>query len=277
MSRLKVALAQLTSTADRAASTAVACRLIGEAAKAGAQFVLTPEVTTFMGLDREAALAYAVTEDADPSIPEVRDAAARHGVWVLLGSAALKDEATGKLVNRSFLINDQGAIVARYDKIHLFDVDLGEGRSFRESDTYRPGDAAVVAATPWGKIGLTICYDIRFPYLYRAYGQAGVNFITVPAAFTPWTGAAHWHVLLRARAIETGAFVLAPAQTGDHGKGRQTYGHSLVVAPWGEVLADGGEPVGLTIADLDLDLVQQARAKVPAWGRDQKFTINSLT
>lgn len=273
MTQVKVALAQLTSTADRAASTAAVLGRIADAAAADAQFVLTPEVTTFMGLDRDAALANAMTEDADPSIPQVREAAARHGVWVLLGSAALKDEGSDKLVNRSFLIDDQGRIIARYDKIHLFDVNLGEGRTFRESDTYRPGSQAVLAATPWGKVGLTICYDLRFPHLYRTYAQAGAAIITVPAAFTPWTGAAHWHVLLRARAIETGAFILAPAQTGDHGNGRQTYGHSLVVAPWGEVLADGGAAPGLTFADLDLDLVSEARAKVPAWAHKQPYDV----
>lgn len=268
---MRVGLLQLTSTADRGASTEAALVLIKEAAAAGAQFVLTPEGTPFLAARREETLALACAEADDPSLPRFQAAAKNAGVWLLIGSIPLRDGAGDKLVNRSFLIAPDGAIIARYDKIHLFDVDLGAGRTYRESDTYRAGDKAVLADGPWGRLGMTICYDVRFPHLYRDLGRAGATLIAVPSAFTKWTGEAHWHVLLRARAIETGAFILAPAQVGDHGGGRLTYGHSLIVGPWGEVLADAGETPGLVIADLDLHLVEEARRKVPAWSWDQPY------
>lgn len=268
---MRVGLLQLTSTADRDASTEAALVLIKEAAAAGAQFVLTPEGTPFLAARREETLALACAEADDPSLPRFQAAAKNAGVWLLIGSIPLRDGAGDKLVNRSFLIAPDGAIIARYDKIHLFDVDLGAGRTYRESDTYRAGDKAVLADGPWGRLGMTICYDVRFPHLYRDLGRAGAALIAVPSAFTKWTGEAHWHVLLRARAIETGAFILAPAQVGDHGGGRLTYGHSLIVGPWGEVLADAGETPGLVIADLDLHLVEEARRKVPAWSWDQPY------
>lgn len=273
---MRVGLLQLTSTADRDASTATALALINDAAKAGAQLVLTPEGTPFLAARREETLALAHAEADEPSLPRFQRAAQDAGIWLLIGSIPLRDGTSDKLVNRSFLIAPDGVIRARYDKIHLFDVDLGAGRVYRESDTYRAGDRTVLADGPWGRLGLTICYDVRFPHLYRTLAQAGATLITVPSAFTKWTGEAHWHVLLRARAIETGAFILAPAQVGDHGGGRLTYGHSLIVGPWGEVLADAGETPGLAIADLDLHLVEEARRKVPAWSWDQAYDNDRL-
>ena len=202
--------------------------------------------------------------------------AAEAGVWLLIGSLALKtDDPDGRFANRSFLIGPDGGIVARYDKIHMFDVDVSPEETYRESDGFRPGDRAVVADMPLGKLGMTICYDVRFPHLHRALAQAGATILTVPAAFSYVTGAAHWEVLLRARAIETGCFVLAPAQTGTHaatsGRTRQTHGHSMVVAPWGEVLADGGVEPGIVMVDLDPDAVAQARRRVPSLRHDRAF------
>jgi predicted amidohydrolase len=206
----------------------------------------------------------------------LRDEAARLGVWLLIGSLALKtDDPDGRFANRSFLIDDSGSVRARYDKIHMFDVDVSPEETYRESDGFRPGTRAAIAETPWGKLGLTICYDIRFPHLYRRLAQAGADILTVPAAFSHVTGAAHWESLLRARAIETGCFVLAPAQTGTHkastGKSRRTHGHSLAVAPWGEVLADGGTAPGIVMVDLDLSEVAQARKRVPSLRHDREF------
>ena len=225
-------------------------------------------------LDRDRArLAAGLSLEADdPVLAAVGDAARAHGVWVALGSLALWPGAGAALpVNRSLLIDDAGAVAARYDKIHLFDVDLGGGERYRESAGYAGGDRAVVAATPWGRLGLSVCYDVRFPALYRALAGAGGDILAVPAAFTVPTGTAHWHVLLRARAIETGCFVVAAAQSGTHADGRATYGHSLVVGPWGEVLLDMGEGAGVAVVDLDLAQVAAARAKVPALANTRAF------
>jgi predicted amidohydrolase len=210
-------------------------------------------------------------EAEHPAIPAFSALAAELGVWLLIGSLQIKLDAV-TCANRSFLFDDCGRVVARYDKIHMFDVDLQGGESYRESKTFRPGDRAVIADTPWGKVGLTVCYDLRFAYLYRALAQAGASFLTVPSAFTVPTGQAHWHTLLRARAIETGSFVFAPAQCGGHAEGRKTYGHSLIVAPWGEVLADGGEAPGVITADIDPAKVAEARSMIPALTHDRRFS-----
>ncbi|MDA5192354.1 carbon-nitrogen hydrolase family protein [Govanella unica] len=272
---LPVGLVQMTSDGDVTRNIRVASEFVRAAHGAGAEFVLTPEVTSLLTSDKERQRAMIVPEAADPALAAFRSLAADLRIWLLIGSLPILG-ASGKFLNRSFLLDPAGAVRARYDKIHLFDVELGEGRSFRESDQYEGGTSAVLAETPWGPLGLSICYDVRFPQLYRAYAQAGAGLLTVPSAFTPWTGEAHWHALLRARAIECGAFVLAPAQTGDHGGGRATYGHSLVVDPWGRVLADGGAEPGVVLVELDLSAVAEARAKIPSLRHDVAFRVDSL-
>jgi deaminated glutathione amidase len=217
-------------------------------------------------------------EEGDPTLAALRDQAAKAGIWLLIGSLAVKTrDSDGRFANRSFLIAPDGGIAARYDKIHMFDVNVSEAEVYRESAAYRPGSQAVVAQTSFAKIGMTVCYDVRFPKLYRHLAQAGAEILTVPAAFNHVTGAAHWEMLLRARAVETGCFVLAPAQTGFHtepltqGKGRRTHGHSLTISPWGEVLADGGTDPGVTFVDLDLAEVAKARARIPSLSHDRDF------
>jgi predicted amidohydrolase len=259
----------MTSTCTVAENVATATALVREAAAGGADLVATPEMTTLMDRDRASAMAKACRQQDDKSLMAFRDLAAELGIMLLIGSMPIlsedglrKDEK--RLLNRSFLIGPDGAIIASYDKIHLFDVSLGEGESYRESLTYDAGDRAVVAHLGQASLGLSVCYDLRFGNLYRALAQAGAQVLCVPAAFTQVTGEAHWHVLLRARAIETGAFVIAPAQTGLHEDGRRTYGHSLVVGPWGDIVADGGQACGVTLASLDLAEVQKARARIPA-------------
>ena len=267
----KVACVQLNAARDIAPNIAAASALIREAKAKGAQFILTPENTGMIEPKRPQMLEKAKPEAEHPAIPAFSALAAELGVWLLIGSLQIKlDAAT--CANRSFLFDDRGRVAARYDKIHMFDVDLKGGESYRESKTFRPGDRAVAADTPWGKVGLTVCYDLRFAYLYRALAQAGASFLTVPSAFTVPTGQAHWHTLLRARAIETGSFVFAPAQCGEHAEGRKTYGHSLIVAPWGEVLADGGEEPGVITADIDPAKVAEARAMIPALTHDRRFS-----
>jgi len=273
---MRAALIQMTSSDDPAENLDTVLERLQTAAQEGAQIALTPEVTNCVSSSRSHQRAVLTMETEDPMLAAVRAEAQALGLWVLLGSLALKTtDADGRFANRSFLITPEGAVAARYDKIHMFDVDVSETETWRESDGFRPGETAVVAETPMGTLGLTICYDLRFPYLYRALAQAGAQVLTVPAAFTPETGQAHWEVLLRARAIETGAFVLAPAQTGEHaaqaGRSRRTHGHSLAVAPWGEVLADAGTAPGVTLVDLDLSQVDRARARVPALRHDRDF------
>jgi len=274
---MRVALAQLNVTDDPALNLPGTVALVRQAAAEGAGFVLTPECTNALSSDRAFQRAHFHHEEDDLTLAALRDEAARAGIWLLIGSLGLlTHDADGRFANRSFLIGPDGAIAARYDKIHMFDVNVSEKEVYRESAGYQPGDRAVLADTPIGRIGMTICYDLRFPALHRHLAQAGAQILTIPAAFNHITGAAHWHVLLRARAIETGCFVLAPAQTGFHpetsgGKGRRTYGHSLVVAPWGEVLADAGEAPGLTIAELDLAEVDRARSRVPSLTHDRPF------
>ncbi len=270
MTAFKAACVQLRSSDDVMENIHTACVLIREAAAKGAQFIATPENTTLMAPDGGAKLAQSYSEEADPALPVFRALAQELSVWLLIGSLAIK-VSDGKTANRSYLIAPKGAIAARYDKIHLFDVDLPSGEKYRESNTVAGGDRAVTADLPWGKIGLSICYDMRFPQLYRTLAQSGAFLLTAPSAFTETTGKAHWHVLLRARAIENGAFVVAPAQGGTHANGRKTYGHSLIIAPWGEILAEAGTEPGVIVADIDPALVADARARVPNLKHDRSF------
>ncbi|MEI4260708.1 carbon-nitrogen hydrolase family protein [Roseovarius sp. D0-M9] len=273
---MKAALIQLCSSDDPAANLLRTTALIEQAAKDDAAFILTPEVTNCVSADRAHQIEVLAHEVDDKTLAALRALAARLRIWIQVGSLALKTgDADGRFANRSFLIGPDGAIVARYDKIHMFDVTISAQESYRESAGYRPGAQAVLAPTELGMIGMTICYDVRFPQLYRHLAQRGAQILTVPSAFSPVTGAAHWHVLLRARAIETGAYILAPAQSGTHaaraGKPRQTYGHSLAVSPWGEVLADGGAGQGVIYVDLDMAEVAQARQRIPALLHDPEF------
>ena len=261
---MRVAIHQSQTGIDPAANARAIVDAIGQAKTGGADMLFTPEMSGLLDQDRKRAARHRHAEADDPVLAEVRAAAARAGIWVDLGSLALSGGADGRLVNRGFVIDDAGAIRARYDKIHLFDVDLPTGESWRESSAYAPGERAVIATTPWARIGLSICYDLRFPDLYRALSNAGAEILSVPAAFTVPTGKAHWHVLLRARAIEAGAFVIAAAQSGVHADGRATYGHSLVVDPWGEIVLDMGEGEGVGFADLDMARLSDVRARVPA-------------
>jgi predicted amidohydrolase len=261
---MRVALFQSSTGIDPAANARALVAAIAEARAGGADMLFTPEMSGLLDQDRKRAAVHLHDEAGDPLLRDVRAAAAEAGLWLHLGSLALKGGADGRLVNRAFLIDGTGAIRARYDKIHLFDVDLPTGESWRESRSYAPGDRAVVAHLPWGELGFSICYDMRFPDLYRALSNAGATILAVPAAFTVPTGRAHWHILLRARAIEATAFLIAAAQTGQHEDGRATYGHSLVVDPWGEVLLDMGEAPGIGFADLDMARLAQVRASVPS-------------
>lgn len=260
---MKAAILQMTSGIDPHANARTLVRGVVDADAGGAGMLFTPEMSGLLDRDRKRASASIVAEADDPVLAAVREAAAKHGIWVHLGSLALQGD-DGRFVNRGFVIDDGGAIRARYDKIHLFDVDLPTGGRWRESDAYAPGDRAVVVETPLGMLGLSICYDLRFPDLYRALTDAGATLLAVPAAFTRPTGAAHWHVLLRARAIEAGVHVIAAAQTGTHEDGRTTYGHSLAIDPWGEVLLEMGEGAGLGFVEIDPARVADVRSRVPA-------------
>lgn len=273
---MRVGLVQLSVTDDPDANLPVTLDYVRQAARQGAEFVLTPELTNGLSSSRAHQRAVFRSEDQDPTLAALRVEAAVLGIWLLIGSLALvTGNADGRFANRSFLIGPDGAVVARYDKIHMFDVNVSETEIYRESEGYRPGNRAVLARTPLGNIGMTVCYDLRFPALYRRLAQTGAEVLTIPAAFNHITGAAHWEVLLRARAIETSCFVLAPAQTGfhreAHGKGRYTHGHSLAVAPWGEVIADGGTDPGVTLVDLDLTEVAKTRHRVPSLSHDRGF------
>jgi len=250
----------------------VAETLIRRAAKEGAVYVQTPENTSIMELETERLLAAIETEDKSAPLAQLRDLARELGIWLHIGSLGTK-LGSDRVANRSYLIGPDGAIKARYDKLHMFDVDLAGGESYRESRTFNPGSKAVVADLPWGRLGLSICYDLRFPALYRALAIAGADVIAVPAAFTRQTGEAHWHVLLRARAIETGAFVLAACQGGLHENGRSTFGHSMIISPWGEVLAEAGEDPQIILADIDPGLSAEARAKVPSLSHGRDFEV----
>ena len=261
---LKIGLIQPNTGIDPVRGAADVSDAIGRLAGDGAQLIFTPEMSGRLDRDRGRLAASLHDEASDPVLAAVRAAAERHNVWVQLGSLALAGGSEGRLRNRGFLIDGRGMLVAAYDKIHLFDVDLPGGERYRESGAYAPGTRAMVAATPWGGLGLTICYDVRFPTLFAALARAGAVFVAVPAAFTRPTGRAHWHVLLRARAIETGCFIIAAAQTGVHEDGRATFGHSLVVSPWGELLLDMGEAPGEAICEIDLAATAEARSRVPS-------------
>jgi len=271
-STFRIGLIQMRSGRDPRANLDTATKLINEAKRAGADYVLTPEMTNVMESKRENLFAAIVEEENDLSLAAFRELARSLAIHVHIGSLAIK-ASPDKAANRSFLINPQGEIVARYDKIHMFDVDLANGESYRESGNFRSGEIAVLADLPWGRIGLTVCYDLRFPALYRALAEAGSSFLAVPSAFTQVTGEAHWHVLLRARAIENGSYIFAAAQGGKHENGRETFGHSLVVDPWGRVLAEGGTEPGVVIADIDPAEVTTARARIPSLQHGRRFEV----
>ena len=262
---MRVALFQAQTGIDPEANAAELANRIGEAAEGGAAMLFTPEMSGLLDRDRERADRHLRREAEDPVLAAVRAAVQEHGIWVQLGSLALRAEDGGKLVNRGFVIDDRGEIRARYDKMHLFDVDLPTGESWRETASYVGGERPVLVETPLGALGLSICYDLRFAGLYASLSDAGATVFSIPAAFTVPTGQAHWHVLMRARAIEAGAFVVAAAQVGRHEDGRETYGHSLVVDPWGRVLLDmGGAAPGVGFAELDLRAVDEVRRRLPA-------------
>ena len=271
-SKLRVGLVQLRSGREPAANLDAAAALIREAARDGAQYVQTPEVTNIMELDRKVLFEKLQDEGDDATLASLRQLTRELGITLHIGSLALKI-SDAKAVNRGFVIDQDGEISARYDKIHMFDVDLGNGESYRESNAYRPGERAILTDVDGIRLGMTICYDLRFPSLYRALAEGGAKVLTVPSAFTRPTGEAHWHVLLRARAIENGAYVLAAAQGGRHENGRDTYGHSLVVDPWGRVIAEGGTDPGVILAEIDMAEVAAARARVPSLANGRRFEI----
>ncbi|MCR8828168.1 carbon-nitrogen hydrolase family protein [Pseudosulfitobacter koreensis] len=273
---MKAALLQLNVSDDPVANLVETTALLRAAVAEGAQFVLTPEVTNCISTSRDRQREVLQDEASDITLAGLRAEAAAQGIWLLIGSLAVKtDDPDGRFANRQFLIAPDGGIQARYDKIHMFDVEIGQGESYRESAGYRPGRRAVVADLPAFRLGMATCYDMRFGHLSRALVQAGAQVLVYPSAFSPVTGAAHWHSLLRARAIESGAWVLAPAQTGTHdateGKPRSTYGHSLVVDPWGDVLVDAGTETGFSVFDLDIDRVANARRRIPALENARDF------
>jgi len=267
---------QFTAGPDPEPNLEVVSGLIRQARDAGADLITTPEVTNFIESGKRRR-DKARREPDDPFLAAMRELARETGAWLLLGSLVIDpagepgSESEQRLANRSFLIDASGALVARYDKIHMFDIDLPGGESYRESNAYRPADATVVAETPWGRLGMSICYDVRFPYLYRALAHAGADFLSVPSVFTVPTGTAHWHVLLRSRAIENGCFVFAPAGWGEHVGGRKSYGHSLIADPWGAVLADKGEGIGIVTARIDPARIAEARRMVPSLQHDRDF------
>ncbi|OWU86012.1 amidohydrolase [Oceanicola sp. 22II-s10i] len=276
---MKAALLQITSSDDPAANLATVTAMIREAAANGAGFVLTPEVTNCVSASRTRQEEVLTMPEEDIFLAAMPDLCRELGIWLLIGSLGVKTtDPDGRFANRSFLISPEGAQVAWYDKIHMFDVQVSETETYRESAGYRPGDRAVVADAGFAKIGMTVCYDIRFPRLYRTLAHAGAQVLTIPAAFSPLTGQAHWESLLRARAIENGCWVLAPAQCGTHeasrGRARSTHGHGIAVAPWGEVVVDQGTEPGIAYVDLDIARVDEARAKVPSITHDREFTLD---
>ena len=268
----KAAMIQMRSGLKPAANIDAAVRLINEAKSAGAEYVLTPEMTNILAAKREQLFGAIVAEEADPSLATLRELARQLGVYIHIGSLAVS-LSPERAANRSFLVDPKGNIAARYDKIHMFDVDLANGESYRESRNYRPGEQAVLADLPWGRLGLTICYDLRFPALYRALAEAGATMLAISSAFTKQTGEAHWHVLVRSRAIENGCFVFAAAQGGKHENGRDTYGHSLIVDPWGRIIAEGGTDSGVVMAEIDPAEIANARARIPSLQHGRRFEI----
>jgi predicted amidohydrolase len=269
----KAALIQMRTGLTPAVNVDNATRMIREAKAAGADYVQTPEMTNIMDVNRERFFATIQEEDADKSLAAFRALARELGIFIHVGSLAIK-VAPEKAANRGFLISPKGDIAARYDKIHMFDVDLAGGESYRESRNYRPGEIAMNADLPWGRLGVTICYDLRFPALYRALAEAGAIMLAIPSAFTRQTGEAHWQVLMRARAIENGCFVLAAAQAGKHENGRETFGHSIIVDPWGRILAEGGAEPGIVMAEIDPALVTEARARMPSLQHGRRFELS---
>ncbi|MCL4768476.1 MAG: carbon-nitrogen hydrolase family protein [Hyphomicrobiaceae bacterium] len=273
MASFRVGLVQMCTGRDVARNLAELSRLVREAAAAGAQYIQTPEVSVLMERDRARLLVETRPEEGNPAVAHCRALARELGVWLHLGSMGVL-VGPDKIANRSFLFSPEGRIAARYDKIHMFDVELPGGESYRESRNFEPGDKAVLAGLPWGTLGMTVCYDMRFPALYRALAKAGAELIAVPSAFTVPTGQAHWHALLRARAIEAQCFILAAAQAGAHESGRSTYGHSIVVSPWGEVLAEAdGVETSVILANVELKAVEEARRRVPSLQHDRPFEV----
>ena len=271
MSNLRVACIQTNSKSDPNINIKEVSSLICEAQSDGAELITTPEVVGMLEPNREKALDKAQAENDHSVLREFRNLSKELSIWLLIGSISIK-LSDSKLANRSFLINPAGQIIARYTKIHMFDVEVNDGSTYKESTTYQPGTSACLARTPWGLVGLTICYDIRFPALYRDLAKAGARIIFIPSAFTEVTGEAHWHVLQRARAIENGCFIVSAAQTGIHEQKRKTFGHSIIIDPWGNVLAEADKSVGFIIADLDLNLVNDARNKIPSLSHDRNYS-----
>jgi predicted amidohydrolase len=271
-STFRVGLIQMRSGRTPQANLDAAAKLIGEAKSGGADYVQTPEMTNIMEISRDRLFATIVEEENDLGLAMFRELARKLAIHVHIGSLAVK-ATPDKAANRSFLIDPRGNIVARYDKIHMFDVDLANGESYRESRSYRAGELAVLSDLPWGRLGLSVCYDLRFPALYRGLAEAGASFLAIPSAFTKQTGEAHWSILNRARAIENGSFVFAAAQGGKHENGRETYGHSLVVDPWGRILAEGGTEPGIVFADIDPAEAAAARSKVPSLQHGRRFEV----
>lgn len=272
--KFKVGLVQMTSDDVIADNIIMAEKLIREAASKGAHFVLTPEMTTLLDFGTKQVMKKINPEKDDTSWRHFAALAKELDIWLLIGSIAVNNG--NKAANRSFLFSPEGEITVTYDKIHMFDVDIPGDKAYRESNAYQAGQEAVIAQLPWGKVGLTICYDLRFPYLYRMLSQAGAAMFAVPSAFTYVTGKAHWHTLLKARAIENGAYVFAPAQVGNHKNGRKTFGHSLVIDPWGEVVCDGGDGVGVVIAEVDIRKVDEARNRIASLTHDKKVVIRDI-
>ena len=268
----RVGLIQTRASRSPAANLDAVAKLIGEAKTAGADYVQTPEMTNIMEVSRDKLFATIVPEENDTSLATFRELARKLSIHLHIGSLAVK-ATVDKAANRAFLIDPRGEIVARYDKIHMFDVDLANGESYRELRSYRPGELAVLHDLPWGRLGLTVCYDLRFPALYRALAEAGASFLAIPSAFTKQTGEAHWHVLMRARAIENGCYVFAAAQGGKHENGRETFGHSLVVDPWGRIVAEGGTEPGVVMAEVDPAEVAAARGRVPSLQHGRRFEL----
>jgi deaminated glutathione amidase len=267
----RAGLVQMCTGRDVEKNLADAGALVREAAAQGAQYVQTPEITILMETERARLFAAIRPEEGNPAVAHFSQLARELKLWLHIGSMPIL-LGSGKIANRSFLFAPSGEIEARFDKIHMFDVDLPGGESYRESKNYQAGEAAVLADLPWGTLGLTVCYDLRFPHLYRALAQAGAQFLAIPSAFTAKTGAAHWHILMRARAIENGSFVFAAAQAGKHESGRESYGHSLIVAPWGEIVADAGEArQAVIVADINVAEVEEARRRIPSLQHDRPF------
>ena len=269
----RVACLQMQSGNDYSANLSTVRTMAREAATAGAQLIMTPEYVLMMDGSGRVMREQAFAPDGTPALAELQSLARDLGTWLLVGSLTLRTDE-GRMVNRSYLLKPDGSVVASYDKIHMFDAVLPDGKVIRESSAYRPGTEAVIADTPWGRMGLTVCYDLRFPGLYRALAKAGAVYLTIPSSFQRQTGKAHWHTLVTARAIENGCFIFAPAMCGEHPGHRQTYGHSLIVDPWGTVLADGGEAPGVTYADIDPAAVQKVRGMIPSLQHDREFAIH---